>query len=119
MPLDEELRFALQACGSPLAPGLTPAEISAVQGRHRFVFPPDLRRLLELALPVGDQWPDWRNGEPDMLKREVAWPTEGILFDVERAGFWHPDWPPRPDAAEAAISCRRRLKTDPVSPSES
>lgn len=109
MPLDEELRFALQVCGSPLAPGLTTAEISGVQARYGFTFPPDMRRMLQLALPVGDQWPDWRNGEPDQLRRDVAWPTQGILFDVESNGFWHPDWPSRPESVDRASSLAREV----------
>ena len=82
--------------------------MEAVESRFDFVFPPDLRRLLAVALPVGDRaWPDWRTGTYDDLAGRLAWPVDGILYDVEENAFWHPDWPERPPTKAAAVELAR------------
>ncbi|WP_055600383.1 hypothetical protein, partial [Streptomyces aureus] len=37
----------------------------------------------------------------------LARPVEGVLFDVEHNGFWHPDWSPRPTDASEALKVAR------------
>jgi hypothetical protein len=107
-PSDEALRAALATSGAALDAGLSEAELDAVEHRFDFAFPPDLRRLLALALPVGDRsWPDWRRGSDEELAGRMAWPVDGILFDVEQNGFWHPAWPTRPATKAAAVDLAR------------
>ncbi len=47
--------------------GLSDSEIEAIQGRFGFTFPPDLRAVLQFAVPVGKQFPSWRNGSNQEL----------------------------------------------------
>jgi hypothetical protein len=84
------------------AAGLTDAEVARIERDHGFRFPPDLREFLRTALPVGDGFPDWRNGDVTSLEPWLGWPKHGILFDVEHAGFWLEDWGVRPDSIAQA-----------------
>jgi hypothetical protein len=83
-------------------PPYTEAELDAAQARFGFLFPPDLRALLlkhRLAKAL-----DW-TCDHDKIAESLAWPFEGLLFDVENNDLWWPEWGPRPDesAARAAI----------------
>lgn len=99
---------------APLAPGLTEAELSAVEARFGFRFAADHRALLAAALPVGRGFPDWRNGSADELAAALAGPVDGVLFDVEHNGFWYPAWGDRPSGvADALATARRELATVP------
>jgi len=81
-------------------PGLSDAEVWAIERRFKFGFPPDLRGLLQFGVPVGRFFPDWR-GDPQQLEERFDWPYEGIRFDVENNNFWLPAWGERPTDAEA------------------
>lgn len=108
LPSETALRSALAASGATLAAGLTDAELETVENRFDFTFPPDLRRLLGIALPLGDRsWPDWRHGSDEDLAGRLAWPIDGILYDVEQNAFWHPEWPKRPPTKAAAVDLAR------------
>jgi hypothetical protein len=58
------------------------AEVAALYG-----FADDHRAFLATVPPVDDNrqhsWPDWRDADPADLRRMLAWPVEGMLFDVE------------------------------------
>ncbi len=41
--------------------GLTDSEITQIESRYDFQFPPDLREFLQISLPTGKGWIDWRN----------------------------------------------------------
>jgi hypothetical protein len=95
--------------------GLTPEELEATEARWGFRFAAEHRTLLAAGLPVGPSWPDWRHGSEEELAGRLGWPVEGVLFDVEHAGFWHPDWGSRPEQAAAAVALARvRLREVPV-----
>lgn len=114
LPSEESLRDALAACGADLRPGLSDAEFDRVESEFDFRFAPDHRRLLSVALPVGDAWPDWRGGDRLELRERLDWPVRGILFDVQRNRFWHPEWEARPaETAEALSVARERLSEAP------
>lgn len=98
----------LRTESATLAPGLTAEEIVRVEETFGFQFPPDLRQLLETALPQGDRFPDWRTGNKANLQPRLDWPADGICFDVEHAGFWMEDWGPRPDNLGDAFTIARR-----------
>lgn len=99
---DAELAL-LRSGGARLGPGLSAAEFAAAETRYGFRFPPDLRALLTVALPLGDS-PNWRAlGSPE-LEDVVRWPLHGIQFDIERSGFWWPTWGPRPAALGDALA---------------
>ncbi len=105
----------LQAGGVALESGLTEAEIQEVEARLGCALPPDLRTLLGAALPSGPGFPQWRGLDSSVLGEQLAHPVEGIIFDVEHNGFWHPDWPERPVKLRDAIAvARSELAMAPV-----
>ncbi len=108
----EQRQFQWQVPQVEFAPGLTDAEIVAVEGRFGFQFPPDLREFLQTALPCGQGFPNWRSGEGASLHEQLALPVEGICFDVEHNGFWLPEWGPRPGPLEEALRRTRELVAD-------
>lgn len=99
-----------------IAPGLTDFEIQAVERQYRFMFPPDLRWLLQFATPVGAGFPDWRDISSEDLRSRFDLPFDGIWCDVEHGGFWLPEWGRKPSdsktrhkAVRQAISKAPRL----------
>jgi hypothetical protein len=68
-----------------------------------FRFPPDLRELLQTALPRGPEFPDGGGGDRARLREWLDLPRQGILFDVEHNRFWLPAWSPRPDSLAEAL----------------
>jgi hypothetical protein len=108
-----------------IGPGLTDAELDRVEREFGFAFAEDHRAFLRAGLPLNDpdaivpsedslwpyhEWPDWRGGDRDELRRVLAWPAQGILFDVECNGFWAATWGSRPaELADALSDARARL----------
>jgi len=96
--------------------GLSDQEVDRTEGTFGFRFPPDLRALLQTALPRGPAFPNWRSGDETQLREWLDQPREGILFDIEHNNFWLPEWGARPerlaDALEAAgnlVRCAPKL----------
>jgi hypothetical protein len=96
----------LRAEGVRLTEGLNAEELAGIEGRFEFAFSHDHAALLRRAVPVGDRWPDWRPAEE--LRRRMAWPIDGLLFDVKNNAFWAKSWGPRPDVDGQAIDEARR-----------
>jgi len=97
-----------------LRPGLTSAELAAVEQEFGFSFADDHRAFLAAGLPYGRGWPDWRDGDRGQLRERLALPVEGVLFDVAENGFWYEGWGPQPaETAEAVVVARRLLMTVP------
>ena len=88
--------------------GLTDSEVELTQSKYGFQFPPDLRELLQHALPIGPMFPNWRDERDDLIKEQLSWPLEGILFDIERNGFWMEEWGPKPNDSAAAFEIARQ-----------
>ncbi len=103
----ESVAATLRDRGVLLERGLSSQEISATEDRFGFVFPPDLKTLLQFALPVGEHFPNWRNGPEEKLRERLAWPSEGLCFDVEHNVFWLPSWGPKPEGLNDALSVAR------------
>src|ERR1700722_14633608 len=97
----------MQSLGIDFAPGLTDAEVRATEVKFRFEFPPDLRAFLQVGLPRGEGFPDWRSGDESKLRAHLDIPRDGILFDIERNGFWLEEWG-SPKSLEEA----KRVATD-------
>ena len=72
--------------------GLSAAEVDCVERQYNFKFPPDLRQLLQYALPISKSFPDWRNGDEYALAEQVCWRADGICFDIVHNNFWLDDW---------------------------
>ncbi|MFJ8198823.1 hypothetical protein [Streptomyces sp. NPDC096152] len=88
--------------------GMSERELDQVEERWGFRFAPEHRTLLGAGLPTGSRrWPDWRDGDAEDLAERLAWPIDGVLFDVERNGFWHPEWDQRPSGTQDALDVAR------------
>lgn len=108
------LRRALNSRGIEIAPGLSDVQLREIEEDFGFRFPPDLRMLLESFLPVGENFPDWRTRNQQLIER-LDWPAEGIAFDVEEADFWLDAWGPRPEDVDDAIEeARRQVALAPI-----
>ena len=86
--------------------GYTRAELDAAQERYGLVFPPDLvdlwreRRLVDGC--------DWRTDE-EAIRERLAWPFEGLLFDVEHDALWWAEWGERPPSAPERAEVLREV----------
>ncbi|MCW7946280.1 hypothetical protein AAW14_30870 [Streptomyces hygroscopicus] len=106
-------------------PGLTDAEFTRIKREYGFEFADDHRAFLAAGLPVNvppeegqtwsRPWPEWRGGDPDSLRRQLDWPVEGVLLDVEHNRFWYEGWGERPADGTAALDiAQRHLAEAPV-----
>ena len=98
----------------PVTPGLTGAELTAIEQEFGFTFAADHRAFLAAGLPSGRGWPDWRGPDRAALRERLAAPVEGVLFDVAENDFWYGGWGARPGPAlEAVAVARKYLLTVP------
>jgi hypothetical protein len=104
----ESVAATLRCRGVTVEPGLSGLEISAAEVLFGFAFPQDLRELLKFMLPVGDQFPDWRDGSENILRERLGWPADGHCFDVEHNGLWLSSWGPKPENLQDAFAVARR-----------
>lgn len=108
--LGQEAAVRLRDFTSRFQPGLTNAEFARIEGRFGFEFADDHRAFLAAGLPVGQHWPDWRDGADEDLLRSLRWPVDGVLFDVGQNNFWFEGWGERPaEIADALEVARARL----------
>lgn len=114
MDLDR-YQAALQQAGVKFEPGLTAQEVQQVESRFNIAFPPDYRAFLMHALPVSNDFVNWRNPEEKWLDKKenkiqhlLANPLEGICFDIEYAKFWLPEWGPRPNELRDAFAIAKQ-----------
>nr|WP_244231242.1 hypothetical protein [Saccharomonospora piscinae] len=104
-----------------IGPGLTEAEFARIEHEFGFEFADDHRAFLAEGLPLNGPvveahgvdrtrkapWPNWRDGDPDSLRKRLAWPVDGVIFDVEHNGMWHPAWGERPSGRDEALATAR------------
>ena len=99
--------------GIRLERGLTATQIERAQEIYEVRFPPDLRELLENVLPLDPpdferpRFPDWRDENSDTIRMRLEWPLDGLLFDVERNGFWLEEWGDKPLELEQQFAIAR------------
>lgn len=109
----DEMIAGLTAAGYTVQPGLSEEELVALERRYARPIPPDWRALLARGVPVGDHFYDLRSAAA-RLDEAVAWPIEGLLFDVDEGVFWPEEWgtPPENAGRRRAIA-RQRLEQVP------
>src|SRR5919108_1361948 len=83
MMTSDSWKETLSRAGIAFAPGLTAAELRHAEEMHGFMFPEDLAELLRLALPVSKGWPNWREPRSESIVSALAWPLEGLMFDIQ------------------------------------
>jgi hypothetical protein len=98
----------IEQSGASLGAGLSDVELAAAEELCGSRFPPDLRGFLSTALPVGKSFPNWRVLDDGALEYRLAWPFDGIRFDIENNDFWRTEWGQRPDDLNSAIELARQ-----------
>lgn len=107
--LAEHAVTALREAGAVLTPGLTAEELAAVQEQWGIEFSADHAEFLQLAVPLGEGWVDWR-GAAEPVAQLLRVPTEGLLYDVDHNDFWPRSWGPRiADPARAREAATQEL----------
>jgi hypothetical protein len=96
-------------------PGLTDVEVDLAEARFGLRFPPDLRALLQHGLPVGWDWPNWRDPDAeDYVRWALGRPARAMEFDVLNNGLWFAEWGERPSgAADRARTAAAALAAAP------
>ena len=96
-----------------IAPGLSESELGELEEEYNICFPPDLSALLRHALPVRDDFPDWRGkssaGKHVTLEKRLSWPIQHILQAVESHEFWVPSWGRRSKLLQEAMARAKEL----------
>ena len=87
--------------------GYTKLQLDEIQEKYSFIFPPDLIDLLKKKRPTnGHDWFD-----DSSMRQTLAWPFEGLLFDVEHNQLWWPEWGERPENSEGRKEILRGVIT--------
>jgi hypothetical protein len=86
-------------------PGYTQPELDRAQNRFALTFSPDLIALLRERRPRNGH--DWN--DEAAIRKMLAWPFEGLLFDVENSALWWPEWGKRPTEPEARTDVLRAV----------
>ena len=106
----------LQKADVQFVPGLSDDEVIGVETRFDFRFPPDLRALLQRAMPISGSrkrgFPDWRDGLVQNILGRLNWPAEGISIDIEHNDFWKGSWGTKPDDLQKAFHIARAAIAD-------
>lgn len=89
----------------------TPAEVERAQAIYQLSFPPDFVDFLLNDRQLATY--DWRT-DNTTLRDMLAWPADGLIFDVENNALWLADWGERPNRAiERAEIVRNAVATAP------
>lgn len=105
--------------GVSLEKGLNDNEVVQVETKFDFKFPPDLRSFLQTALPISYRFVNWRQGLTSQemandIAKLLAWPLDGMLFDIENNNFWDDRWGSIPEKLEDKVSiATKNYKTYP------
>ncbi|HNM83649.1 MAG: hypothetical protein U0Q20_09685 [Mycobacterium sp.] len=102
--LGAEAAARLAAVGTvSIEHGLTDAEFERAEQLSGAEFADDHRAFLAAGLPVGTNWPNWRDAPRRSLQTWLQAPIDGVLFDVEWNSFWFDGWGQRPARMEDAL----------------
>lgn len=98
----------LQRQGVLFEGGLSDRETAGIEQEFDFLFPPDLKMLLQTALPVSAGFTPWRTDDRMELRERMERPWEGIVFDLRESDFWYLPWGERPDTLQERIRVAER-----------
>jgi hypothetical protein len=97
--------------------GYSDNELNDIRQRYKIRFPPDLEEIYRKrrsVIPKDDF--DWIKTPRAHIERMLAWPLEGMLFDIEHNVFWLTEWGERPskkiareEIARAAVAAAPKL----------
>ncbi|MCL7022565.1 hypothetical protein MKW94_008386 [Papaver nudicaule] len=104
----------LKTCEIHITEGLTDDELSSIENSFGFVFPPDLRSILNEGLPVGPEFPNWRSSSHQQLKILINLPILGICREISKRNLWFRVWGNRPDDPNKLTLAKHLLKKAPV-----
>lgn len=111
----ETVERVMRDRGYDFAAGLSEGELRSAEEVLGVSFPPDLRELLEHAVPSGERFPDWRAPNSAAIAERLDWPADGMCFDIEHNNFWLPEWGDRPCSLEQAkMQARVQVSRAPV-----
>jgi len=96
----------LLRAGMEFSAGLKDAEVERAEATYGFQFPADLRDFVQTAAPM---YYDWHSENDARIREMMAWPLEGMLFDIENNVFSLSEWGPRPESLEDAKAIARDL----------
>lgn len=108
IPQTNQIINLLQNTGIAFSDGLSDQEIIKIESKFSVKFPPDLKRFLQISLPIGNSFINWRQGLHDeevasKIISRIEWPLDGILFDIKN-GHWFRYWGKEPENLEDRIS---------------
>lgn len=96
-----------------IEPGLTEAELNALESRFSLWLNDDHRDFLAAGLPVGSGWPDWRGADEVTLRAHIGRPVRELLHAVREDGLWHPAWGDNPGGDAALKLASAKLAQEP------
>ncbi|KAI3901927.1 hypothetical protein MKW92_011274 [Papaver armeniacum] len=99
----------LRTCEIHITEGLTDDELSSIENSFGFVFPPDLRSILNEGLPTGPEFPNWRSSSHQQLKILINLPILGICREISKRNLWFRIWGNRPDDPNNALTLAKHL----------
>ncbi|XP_075514903.1 uncharacterized protein LOC142549699 [Primulina tabacum] len=115
--LAEKVIGHLKSSGVRVQAGLSEPEFALAEAEFGFAFPPDLKAVLSMGLPVGTGFPDWRSSGSSRLhlRASIELPVASISFHIARNVLWSKSWGPRPSNPEKALKiARNALKRAPL-----
>jgi len=99
--------------------GLTDDEILKIELEFDIKFPPDYKLFIQTALPISEEFVNWREAlysieTKSKILSKLAWPLDGLLFDLQSNNFWIDAWGDMPDNYyEKEIIAKRYYASSP------
>ncbi|TXG59996.1 hypothetical protein EZV62_014569 [Acer yangbiense] len=86
----------LESLNIPILDGLTDVEFADIESSFNFTFPPDLRSILQVGLPVGPSFPNWRSSSKQQLRILLNLPSLYLSKNISLNNFWSDSWGQKP-----------------------
>ncbi|MGW4095908.1 MULTISPECIES: DUF4253 domain-containing protein [unclassified Mycobacterium] len=96
-----------------IEPGLTEAELNALESRFSLRLNTDHRDFLSAGVPVGSGWPDWRNADEVTLRMHIGRPVRELLHAVREGQLWLSAWGHNPGGDAALRLASAKLADQP------